>query len=58
MEEKTIKKGDLLKAYYEVTANDESTKQLLSGVPMIGMVIGILMMKVEDALFNGEEDKN
>ena len=57
METKEIKRGDLLNAFSYVKQQDENTKTLLDNVtPLLTVVFGIIVSKIEDVIFGGEEE--
>ena len=51
----TIKRGDLVDAYLKMSDTDESTKKLFSDMPILHLVIGLLMVKIEETLLEEED---
>ena len=47
----TIKKGDILDAFMEVSKKDESTSELFKKMSLLMLPIMIVFKKVEDYLF-------
>ncbi len=53
----TIKKGDLLYVFNEVARKDEATKKLFEGMPLLSVTITIIIKKIENVLFNEEDNE-
>ena len=56
MEEKKINRGDVHKAFINLMDNDEATAKLMESNPLLVLVFGIIVNKIEDVIF-GEENE-
>ncbi len=53
----TIVRGDIVDAVCRVVKEDESTRELIGGEPLLILVFHILAEKIEDELFGGDADE-